>query len=45
MANDRPKMRIQNRAVSFQAALPVRRPMPFSTTISSANPIVNCGKM
>ena len=37
-----PKMRIQNRAASFQPSW--RNPSHLSTTMSSARPIVSCGK-
>ena len=43
MAKLRPKMRIQKRAASSQALLPVRRAIAFITTMSSARPIVSCG--
>jgi len=38
-----PKMRIQNRAASFHRPSPVRKPIVFMTTMSSARPIVSCG--
>ena len=40
----RPKMRIQNRAASSKASLPVRSAITLSTTMRSANPIVSWGK-
>jgi hypothetical protein len=36
-----PKIRIQNRAASSQRPSPVRRPIAFMTTMSSARPIVS----
>ena len=39
-----PKIRIQNRAASSHRGLPVRRAIVFITTMSSASPIVSCGK-
>jgi hypothetical protein len=38
-----PKIRIQKRAASSHALWPVRSPATFSTTMSSASPIVSWG--
>ena len=44
MANERPKMRIQKRAASSHFWVSLRRPIALRTTMSSARPIVSCGK-
>ena len=43
MAKLMPKMRIQNRAASFQRSPPGRRPMDFIMKMSRASPMVSWG--